>query len=89
MTGPLYALGRLAAAPRIFIGAWIALAVGLVAAAAIAGSRRATNLTIPGSDSTKATDLLDAKLRAVPTARCRSRSRPAAVRLDQGRNETP
>ena len=63
MTGPLYALGRFAARHGwLVVGVWILLAVGLVAAAEIAGKQTSDDLTIPGSDSTRATDLLDAKL---------------------------
>ena len=63
MTGPLYALGRFAARHGwLVVGVWILLAVGLVVAAEIAGKPTSDDLTIPGSDSTRATDLLDAKL---------------------------
>ena len=44
------------------IAAWIALAVGLLAASHVAGSQTSDNLTLPGTGSTRAQDLLQDKL---------------------------
>ena len=59
MTGPLYRLGGFCArrAPWVF-GAWIAFAIAIVLAAGSTGSPTSDDTTIPGSDSTRATDLL-------------------------------
>ena len=88
MTRPLYAIGKLAARRHIwFIGAWIALAVGLVAAAAILGKPTSDDLTIPGSDSTRATDLLDARLPSRANGTVPVAMKVSSGRLDQGSNE--
>jgi putative drug exporter of the RND superfamily len=63
MTGPLYHLGRFCARhhwPVIALWVTAALALGVVGHAA--GDRTSDNLTLPGTGSTRSTDLLSAKL---------------------------
>ncbi len=63
MTAPLYAIGRFCARhhwPTIAV--WIVLAVGLVLAGQAGESKTNDNLTLPGTGSTKATELLEEKL---------------------------
>jgi putative drug exporter of the RND superfamily len=63
MTGPLYHLGRLCSRHHwVVIAAWIVVAVGLALAGRAVGDRTSDELTLPGTDSTKATDVLEAKL---------------------------
>jgi putative drug exporter of the RND superfamily len=63
MTGPLYAIGRFCSRHHWpVIGAWILVAVALVAISSAAGSKTSENLTLPGTDSTKATELLEENL---------------------------
>ena len=65
MTAPLYALGRLCARHHwAAIGAWLLLAVALVVAGQSQASRTNDNLTLPGTDSTAATELLEDNLPA-------------------------
>ena len=60
MTGPLYAIGRFCSHHHWpVIGGWIVLAVALLAFSHAAGSKTSENLTLPGTDSTKATELLE------------------------------
>ena len=59
MTGPLYALGRLAVRHRIVVVlAWLAVLVVLVALAGRTGQETSDNLVLPGTDSQRATDVL-------------------------------
>jgi len=44
---------------RTVVAAWVALLVGLVALVASVGAETSDNLTLPGTGSTEATDLLD------------------------------
>ncbi len=63
MTGPLYAIGRFCSRHHWpVIGLWVVLAIGLVAAGQAGGSKTSENLTLPGTDSTKATELLEDNL---------------------------
>jgi RND superfamily putative drug exporter len=63
MTAPLYAIGRFCSRHHWpVIGAWIALAVALLAIGHSAGSKTSENLTLPGTDSTTATELLEDNL---------------------------
>jgi putative drug exporter of the RND superfamily len=63
MTGPLYHLGRFCARHhRLIIAAWIVAAVGLALAGRAAGERTSDDLTLPGTGSTKATDVLEQRL---------------------------
>jgi putative drug exporter of the RND superfamily len=59
MTGLLYGLGRACARWRfVVLGLWVVLVVALVVAAGQAGSRTTNNVTLPGTGSQSATDLL-------------------------------
>jgi putative drug exporter of the RND superfamily len=63
VTAPLYAIGRFCARnhwPTIAV--WIVLAVGLVLVGQAGESKTNDNLTLPGTGSTKATELLEEKL---------------------------
>jgi putative drug exporter of the RND superfamily len=63
VTRPLYHLGRFCARHHWpVIGVWVVLAVVLVVVAQSAGERYSDNLSLPGTDSTKATNLLQDKL---------------------------
>jgi RND superfamily putative drug exporter len=60
VTAPLYSIGRFCSRHHWpVIAAWIVLAVGLLGLAQAAGSKTSENLTLPGTDSTKATELLE------------------------------
>jgi RND superfamily putative drug exporter len=60
MTAPLYALGRFSSRHHYpVIAVWIVLAIALLAISHSAGSKTSENLTLPGTDSTKATELLE------------------------------
>ena len=81
MTGPLHAIGRLAARHGwLVVGAWLVVLIGLAAFAMAVGKPTEDDLTIPGSDSTAATDLLNDKLpeRANGTV-------PIALKAHEGR----
>ena len=63
MTAPLYAIGRFCSRhhyPTIAI--WLVLAIGLVAAGQAGESKTNDNLTLPGTGSTEATELLEDNL---------------------------
>ncbi len=63
MTGPLYAIGRWCSRHHWpVIGAWILLAIVLLAISSAAGSKTSENLTLPGTGSTQATELLEENL---------------------------
>ncbi|HEY2715615.1 MAG TPA: MMPL family transporter [Solirubrobacterales bacterium] len=63
MTGPLYAIGRFCSRHHWpVIGAWIVIAVALVAISSAAGSKTSENLTLPGTGSTISTELLEENL---------------------------
>ncbi|HEU5251733.1 MAG TPA: MMPL family transporter [Solirubrobacterales bacterium] len=63
MTAPLYAIGRFSSRHHYpVIAAWIVLAVALLAISHSAGSKTSENLTLPGTDSTIATELLEDEL---------------------------
>jgi RND superfamily putative drug exporter len=60
MTAPLYAIGRFSSRHHYpVIAVWIVLAIALLAISHSAGSKTSENLTLPGTDSTKATELLE------------------------------
>jgi putative drug exporter of the RND superfamily len=60
MTAPLYAIGRFCARHHYpVIAAWLILAVALVLIGQAGGSKTSENLTLPGTGSTKATELLE------------------------------
>jgi putative drug exporter of the RND superfamily len=63
MTGPLYAIGRFCSRHHYpVIGAWLVLAVVLVLIGQAGGSKTSENLTLPGTGSTRATELLEDNL---------------------------
>ncbi|HEX6205815.1 MAG TPA: MMPL family transporter [Solirubrobacterales bacterium] len=63
MTGPLYAIGRFCSRHHWpVIAAWILAAIALLAISQAAGSKTSENLTLPGTDSTTATELLEDNL---------------------------
>ena len=63
MTGPLYAIGRFCSRHHWpVIGLWLIAAVALVLAGQASGSKTNDNLTLPGTDSTNATNLLENNL---------------------------
>jgi RND superfamily putative drug exporter len=63
VTAPLYAIGRFCARHHwATIAAWVVLAVGLVLVGQTGESKTNDNLTLPGTGSTKATELLEEKL---------------------------
>ncbi|HWM64450.1 MAG TPA: MMPL family transporter [Solirubrobacterales bacterium] len=65
MTAPLYAIGRFCSRHHYpTIAVWLILAVGLVLAGQSQESRTNDNLTLPGTDSTEATELLEDNLPA-------------------------
>jgi putative drug exporter of the RND superfamily len=60
MTAPLYAIGRFCARHHWpVIAGWLVLAVALVLIGQAGGSKTSENLTLPGTGSTKATELLE------------------------------
>ncbi len=63
MTAPLYAIGRFCARHHYpVIAVWVVLAIALLAISSAAGSKTSENLTLPGTDSTTATELLEDNL---------------------------
>ncbi len=60
MTAPLYAIGRFCSRHHYpVIAAWLVAAVALVLIGQAGGSKTSENLTLPGTGSTKATELLE------------------------------
>jgi RND superfamily putative drug exporter len=65
VAGPLYAIGRLCSRHHYpTIALWLIAAAGLVIAGQASESRTNDNLTLPGTDSTRATELLEDNLPA-------------------------
>jgi putative drug exporter of the RND superfamily len=63
MTGPLYAIGRFCSRHHwAVIGAWVVLAIALIAIGSAVGSKTSENLTLPGTGSTISTELLEENL---------------------------
>jgi RND superfamily putative drug exporter len=63
MTGPLYRLGGVCARHHWpVIAAWLVAVAAVVAIAAAAGEQNSDDLTLPGTESTRATDRLQADL---------------------------
>jgi putative drug exporter of the RND superfamily len=63
MTGPLYAIGRFCSRHHwAVIGAWVVLAIVLIAIGSAVGSKTSENLTLPGTGSTISTELLEENL---------------------------
>jgi len=64
VTAPLYAIGRFCSRHHhLTIAVWLVLAAGLVVAGQAHDSQTNDNLTLPGTDSTAATELLEDNLR--------------------------
>ncbi len=63
MTGPLYAICRFCSRHHYpVIALWVVLAIALVAIGQAGGSKTSENLTLPGTGSTTATELLEGNL---------------------------
>jgi len=63
MAGPLYRVGRFCERFHwLVIGVWLVAAVAIILIGKAAGAVYSDNLTVPGSGSTKAADLLEAHL---------------------------
>jgi RND superfamily putative drug exporter len=63
MTAPLYHVGRFCARHHwLLIAVWIAGAIAIAMAGRAAGDRTSDNLILPGTGSTKASDVLEARL---------------------------
>src|SRR5690349_809966 len=63
VTRPLYAIGRFCTRYHWpVIAAWLVVAVALVVAGQASGDKTNDNLTLPGTGSTKATELMEAQL---------------------------
>ena len=63
MTGPLYAVGRFCSRHHYpVIAVWVIAAIVLVLLGQASGDKTNDNLTLPGTGSTKATNLLEDKL---------------------------
>jgi putative drug exporter of the RND superfamily len=63
MTGPLYRLGGLCSRHHwVVIAVWVLAVIALAAGSRAVGEQNSDNLTLPGTGSTKAQDLLKAKL---------------------------
>ena len=87
MAAPLYRLGRFCTRhPLIVIAVWLLIAIGVLAAAKSAGQDTNDNLTLPGTNSQKATDLLSDQfpLQANGTVPI-SIAAPAGQKLSQSR----
>lgn len=63
LTRALYSIGRACARHHwVVIGAWLVVTIALVAAGQATGNKTNDDLTLPGTGSTKATDLLQDRL---------------------------
>src|SRR5689334_438072 len=63
MTGPLYHIGRFCTRHHWpVVAVWVAVVMALAAVAHSVGDRTSDNLNLPGMGSTRATDLLQARL---------------------------
>jgi len=83
----LYRLGHLCARHRlIVIAIWVLAVVAVVVAARAIGSETSDDLTLPGTGSTRATDLLDDKLPKQANGTVPIVLESAHGRLDQGAN---
>mgnify|MGYP003292027783 CR=1 FL=1 len=81
MTGPLYRLGRFSARHwKAVIALWLIGVLALALAGRAAGDRTADNLTLPGTDSTQASDLLEQSLPDQAYG-----SNPLVLQLDSGK----
>jgi RND superfamily putative drug exporter len=81
MTRLLYGLGRVCARWRfVVLGAWVVLVVAVVVAAGQAGSETTNNVTLPGTGSQGATDLLSDRFPSQAYG-----SNPLVVATDSGK----
>ena len=81
MTGLLYRLGRACARWRfVVLGLWLVLVVALVIAGREAGSETTNNVTLPGTGSQSATDLLSGRFPSQAYG-----SNPLVVATDSGK----
>jgi putative drug exporter of the RND superfamily len=81
MTGLLYRLGRACARWRfVVLGLWVVLVVVLVIAAREAGSETTNNVTLPGTGSQSATDLLSGRFPSQAYG-----SNPLVIATDSGK----
>jgi len=72
----------------LVVGVWLVVAIGLLAASNILGKPTTNDLTIPGSDSTRATNLLDAKLPKEANGMVPIAMKSTGSPLDQGANKS-
>ncbi len=85
MTAPLYAIGRFCSRHHYpTIALWLIAAVVLVVAGQASGDKTNDNLTLPGTDSTKATELLEDNLPQQAFG-----SNPLAIESKQGKLTEP
>jgi RND superfamily putative drug exporter len=81
MTGPLYHLGRVCVRHhRIVLVLWLVVFVALAVLARNAGSETSDNLTLPGTGSQNATDLLQKRFPAQANG-----SNPVALQVSKGK----
>ena len=89
MSAVLYRLGHLCVRRhRIVLAIWLVLVVGLTVAVQIAGKQTSDNLTLPGTGSTKATNLLADKLPKQENGTVPIVFVSTSGKLDQGQNKT-
>ena len=89
MSALLYRLGHLCVRRhRIVLAIWLVVVVGLTVAVQIAGKQTSDNLTLPGTGSTKATNLLADKLPKQQNGTVPIVFVATSGKLDQGANKT-
>jgi RND superfamily putative drug exporter len=89
MSAALYRLGHVCVRHhRIVLAVWLSLVVGLVVAVQIVGKQTSDNLTLPGTGSTKATNLLAAKLPKQQYGTVPIVFQATSGKLDEGANKT-
>jgi putative drug exporter of the RND superfamily len=89
MTGPLYRLGGFCTRhARVVFGAWIVFAVAIVLIANATGRPTSDDTTIPGSESTEATDLLAKDLPKIQNGSVPIVLEAKKGTLDKGDNKT-
>jgi uncharacterized membrane protein YdfJ with MMPL/SSD domain len=81
----LYRVGRFAARHRVAVfAAWLLLAVGLVATVHTVGAKTNNDLSLPGTDSQRATDILAAKFPPQQNG-----TNPIVFHVDEGKLTDP
>ena len=81
MTGLLYHLGRFSARRHwLVIATWVGCVVALAAVSHAVGEKTSDNLNLPGTDSTRATDLMGKRLPAQANG-----SNPLTLKVDSGK----